>query len=74
MEPTPRHREYIEYYRARVKRYEGSARYPGSARSEQALLTALQEAADLESFQTSVQGGGLALDNAKALAPHCLNF
>jgi hypothetical protein len=61
------HQEYIDYYRARVKKYEGNPIYPNSLASEEAILQALESCATLGEFRGKMESGDLALKNARAL-------
>ena len=62
-----RHAEYIDYYKARMKKYEGNPLYPNSYASEKALYDAIAGITDLEEFKTKMQQGNLHTKNAIAL-------
>ncbi|MBM3672990.1 MAG: hypothetical protein FJW86_12535 [Actinobacteria bacterium] len=62
-----RHREYVEYYRVRTAKYDGSTIYQESARTEHALLDAFEQSATLEEAAEKVTAGNLATANAIAL-------
>lgn len=62
-----RHREYVEYYRARFRRYEGDAVYPRMREAERAMLDAIETAPDLETFGERVRSGSLHVRCAVAL-------
>lgn len=62
-----RHRDYIEYYRARLARRQASAAlYPHALAAEQAMFDAIATAPNLERFGERVHGEGLALACAVA--------
>ncbi|MBL4632858.1 MAG: hypothetical protein JKY56_03245 [Kofleriaceae bacterium] len=46
-----RHSEYVEYYRARLQRYEGNVLYPHSAAAEKAIFDAISGCQTLEDFE-----------------------
>jgi hypothetical protein len=62
-----RHSEYIDYYRARLKKYEGNPTYPHSAAAEKEMFEAISTASDLEEFGEIVHGQKLPLKCAIAL-------
>jgi hypothetical protein len=62
-----RHKEYIEYYRARFKKYEGNPMYPHSEAAERAMLEAIETAADLNEFRDRLFAGNLHVKVAVAL-------
>jgi len=62
-----RHKEYIKYYKSRMKKYENNALYPNSYQSENALYEAIRNSEDLEEFGRMVEEGTLAVKNAIAL-------
>lgn len=62
-----RHQEYIDYYKLRLKKYEGNPLYPNTYASEKALYDAIAGAADLNDFKTRLEAGNLANKNAHAL-------
>lgn len=61
-----RHAEYVEYYRARLAKYEGNALYPHSEAAERALFEAISTASSLEEFRERQEQGQLALKCAIA--------
>lgn len=62
-----RHSEYVEYYRARLKKYEGNPMYPHSEAAEKAMFEAISTASTLEEFGEMVHGQKLPLKCAIAL-------
>lgn len=62
-----RHQEYIEYYRARLRRYDGDPHYPRTAAAQRAMLGAIETAPDLESVGQRVIGEALHVKCAVAL-------
>src|SRR4051812_30940781 len=62
-----RHLEYIEYYKARLKKYENNPMYRNSYESEKALYDAIASCAQLEDFKNKVEEGKLPFKNAVAL-------
>lgn len=62
-----RHKEYIEYYRTRMKKYENNSMYKNSYETEKALFEAISNSADLDDFGRKVEEGNLAVKNAIAL-------
>ena len=62
-----RHQEYIDYYRARLRKYENNPLYKNSYASEKALLDALTSCAKLEDFKAACDNGQLPFKNAIAL-------
>jgi len=60
-----RHADYIGYYRARVKKYEGNPLYPRSLAAERALCAAMESCTLLEDFRA--KAGPLSLACAIAL-------
>lgn len=62
-----RHQEYIDYYKLRLKKYEGNPLYPNTYASEKALYDAIAGAADLNEFKARLEAGNLANKNANAL-------
>ena len=60
-----RHAEYLDYYRARVKKYEGNPLYPHSLKAEQAMYEAMASCVTLDDFRTKI--GDLPLKCAIAL-------
>lgn len=62
-----RHLEYIEYYKARLRKYENNPLYRNSYQSEKALLDAIASCEKLEDFKTKVEEGQLPFKNAIAL-------
>ena len=62
-----RHREYVEYYRVRAAKYDGSPIYTDSARSEHALLDAFEQSGTLDEAGEKVRAGNLTTANALAL-------
>ncbi|BDZ71793.1 hypothetical protein [Methanobacterium petrolearium] len=65
MEKT--HQEYMEYYKARLKKYEDNHLYPYSYQSEKALYDAIANSENLDEFGRKVEEGNLAVENAIAL-------
>jgi len=61
-----RHQEYVEYYRARMRKYEGNPMYPHSYAAERALFEAISTAASLDEFGDRLRAG--KLDVACAIA------
>ena len=62
-----RHQEYIEYYKARVKKYENNPLYRNSYQTEKAIYDAIAGANDLDEFKTRLEQGNLTVKNAIAL-------
>lgn len=62
----PRHAEYVEYYRARLAKYEGNALYAHSVAAERALFEAISSAASLDEFRERQEQEQLALKCAIA--------
>lgn len=62
-----RHAEYVAYYEARVKRFEGSTLYPRTLAAERAILEAIRGAPNLEAFRERLVTGKLDLAAAQAL-------
>jgi hypothetical protein len=62
-----RHQEYMEYYQARLKKYENNPLYPNSYHSEKELYNAIVNSEDLEEFGRKVEEENLAVKNAIAL-------
>lgn len=56
-----RHAEYVEYYRSRLKKFEGNPMYPHSEAAERAMFDAIATASSLEEFRTRQAEGKLAL-------------
>jgi hypothetical protein len=73
-----RHQEYVEYYRARAKAYEGSPIYTETLAAERALLAAIESATDLDAFARTIEREhpevrcaiALARDQARAEVEH----
>lgn len=61
-----RHAEYVEYYRARMARYEGNPMYPASYAAERALFDAIHTASSLDEFGERLRAGKLDLACAVA--------
>ena len=61
-----RHKEYIEYYQSRLKKYEKNPLYINSYQSEKALYDAIANAANIEEFGNTVESLNLAVKNAIA--------
>ncbi len=61
-----RHTEYVEYYRARLAKYENNPLYPNLEAAERALFDAISTAATLEEFRERQAQGNLALKCAIA--------
>jgi len=62
-----RHQEYMEYYQARLKKYENNSLYPHSYQSEKELCEAIANSDNLDEFGRKVEDGNLAVENAIAL-------
>jgi len=62
-----RHKQYIKYYEARMKKYEKSKMYPRSYKTEKALFEAISSVSDLNEFKTKLEEENLAVKNAVAL-------
>jgi hypothetical protein len=62
-----RHQEYLEYYQARLKKYEHNPLYPYSHESQDALYQAIANSKNLEEFGQKVENEQLALKSAIAL-------
>ena len=62
-----RHKQYIKYYEARMKKYEKSKMYPRSYKTEKALFEAISSVSDLKEFKTKLEEENLAVKNAVAL-------
>lgn len=60
-------KEYIAYYEARMKRFEGNPLYPNSFNSEKALYDAIASCEKLEDFKDKESSGNLSVKNAVAL-------
>jgi hypothetical protein len=56
-----RHQEYVEYYRARARKYENNPMYVHSAAAEAAMLEAISTAANLEEFGERLRANKLDL-------------
>jgi hypothetical protein len=61
-----RHAEYVEYYRARLAKYDGNPLYPHSAAAERALFDAISTAVSLDEFKEMEASGKLSLQCAIA--------
>ena len=62
-----RHQEYIEYYQARLKKYENNPLCPHTAAAERALFEAISTASSIEEFGERVKQGKLNIKCAIAL-------
>jgi hypothetical protein len=62
-----RHQEYLEYYQARLKKYEHNPLYPHSQKSQEALYQAIASSKSLEEWGQKVENQQLALKSAIAL-------
>ncbi len=62
-----RHQEYMEYYQARLKKYENNPLYPHSYQSEKELYEAIVNSENLDEFGRKVEDRNLAVENAIAL-------
>lgn len=62
-----RHKDYIDYYAVRFKKYEGSAIYKNTYKTEKALYEGIKSSATLEEFGEKEKKEELTLKNAKAL-------
>lgn len=63
-----RHKDYVDYYEARMKRYENNPNYPFSYQSEKAMYEAIASCEKLEEFKDKMMAGNLNVKNAIALA------
>ena len=62
-----RHQEYLEYYQARLKKYENNPLYSHSYESQNALYQAIAGSENLEEFGQKVEKEQLAIKSAIAL-------
>jgi hypothetical protein len=62
-----RHQEYLEYYQARLKKYENNPLYSHSYESQNALYHAIAGSENLEEFGQKVEKEQLAIKSAIAL-------
>jgi hypothetical protein len=62
-----RHSDYVAYYEARMKKFEGSELYKESALTEKALYEAIASCEKLEDFKEKLEAGNLHVKNAIAL-------
>ncbi|AXV38805.1 hypothetical protein [Methanobacterium sp. BAmetb5] len=62
-----RHQEYLEYYQARLKKYEHNPLYPHSQESQEALYQAIASSKSLEEWGQKVENQQLTLKSAIAL-------
>lgn len=62
-----RHQEYVEYYGARLKRYENDPMYPHSEAAQRAMYDAIRTADGIEQFGERVRAGHLNVQCAVAL-------
>lgn len=62
-----RHQEYIDYYKARLRKYENNPLYNNSYASEKVLLDALMACEKLEDFKAACDSSKLPFKNAVAL-------
>jgi hypothetical protein len=62
-----RHQEYLEYYKARMVKYEGNPLYPNSYAAEKAVYDALASCTELGEFKQKLQAGNLNVKVALAL-------
>lgn len=62
-----RHREYLEYYQSRMRKYQNHPLYTHSYQTEKELYEAIRDSASLEEFGERVKEGNLAVKNAIAL-------
>jgi len=62
-----RHQEYLEYYRARLKKYENNPLYPYSYQSEKVLYQGIASSENLEEFGQKVEEDNLAVKSAISL-------
>jgi hypothetical protein len=62
-----RHREYIEYYRSRMKKYENNPMYTHSYQSEKTMFDAISGIEKLEDFREIMETPKLHIKNAIAL-------
>ncbi len=61
------HREYVDYYRARLKKYESNPNYKNSYETEKALLDAMSGVKELKDFREVLFKNNLHNKNAVAL-------
>ncbi|TAL32723.1 MAG: hypothetical protein EPN93_15570 [Spirochaetes bacterium] len=61
------HQEYIDYYRARLKKYENNPHYKNSYETEKALFDAISGVAELKDFRDVLFKNNLHNKNAVAL-------
>lgn len=62
-----RHKEYIDYYRVRMQKYENNPVYKNSYSAEQKMFEAISDISHLEEFGEKVKAGNLSLKCAAAL-------
>ncbi|MDO5836876.1 MAG: hypothetical protein Q4P17_10230 [Methanobacterium sp.] len=62
-----RHQEYLEYYQARLKKYEHNPLYPHSQQSQEALYQSIASSKNLEEWGQKVENQQLDLKSAIAL-------
>ncbi len=62
-----RHKEYTEYYKSRMLKYEGNPMYENSYKTEKDLYAAIANSSSLEEFRKELNEKNLAVRNAIAL-------
>ncbi|MDP3065491.1 MAG: hypothetical protein Q8N08_02035 [Methanobacteriaceae archaeon] len=62
-----RHKEYLEYYQSRMKKYQNNPLYSNSYQSEKELYEAIRDSESLEDFGRKLEEENLAVKNAIAL-------
>lgn len=62
-----RHKEYTEYYKSRMLKYEGNPMYENSYKTEKDLYEAIANSSSLEEFGKELNEKNLAVKNAIAL-------
>lgn len=62
-----RHKEYTEYYKSRMLKYEGNPMYDNSYKTEKDLYEAIANSSSLEEFRKELNEKNLAVKNAIAL-------
>lgn len=62
-----RHKEYTEYYKSRMLKYEGNPMYENSYKTEKDLYEAIANSSSLEEFRKELNEKNLAVKNAIAL-------
>jgi hypothetical protein len=62
-----RQQDYVDYYRARLKKYEGNPRYANSLAAEKAMFEAISGAPNLQAFKHRIEAENLPFHCAAAL-------